>query len=271
MSTGFLPDPGNDRQRDDSHGPDHRDLTRGFVPFPADRADLYRRAGYWTGRPLDSILTDAAATWPAKQAIVDATQTYTFAELDALADRVAAGLAQLGIAAGDRVLLQLPNSCQFAVALFGLLRARGGPGDVPARAPDRRTRPLRRGQWRGGTHRPRPGGRLRLSRDGRPAHRRACIPSSRDRPRRRRAVRPLVVDRRVRRPAGRARTRRPRSARAAAGVRRHHRAAEADRPHPRRLRLQRDRVRAGLPHDRRGRLPGRAACRPQLSAWRAPG
>ena len=40
---------------------------------------------------------------------------------------MAAGLADLGIAAGDRVLLQLPNSCQFAVALFGLLRA----GAVP--------------------------------------------------------------------------------------------------------------------------------------------
>ena len=28
---------------------------------------------------------------------------------------------------GDRVLLQLPNGCQFAVALFGLLRARAMP------------------------------------------------------------------------------------------------------------------------------------------------
>ncbi|PRC43847.1 2,3-dihydroxybenzoate-AMP ligase, partial [Mycobacterium sp. ITM-2017-0098] len=106
MSTGFLAD----------------ELARGFVPFPVERADVYRRAGYWTGRPLDSVLTEAAATWPDKTAIVDAAQTYTFAELDALAGRVAGGFAQLGIAGGDRVLLQLPNSCQFAVALFGLLR-----------------------------------------------------------------------------------------------------------------------------------------------------
>ena len=35
----------------------------------------------------------------------------------------AAGLAELGIASGDRVLLQLPNGCEFAVALFALLRA----------------------------------------------------------------------------------------------------------------------------------------------------
>lgn len=116
MSTGFLAGNGGKPR------PELDELARGFVPFPADRADAYRRAGYWTGRPLDAVLSDAAAAWPNKPAIVDAAQTYTFAELDALADRVAGGLAQLGIAAGDRVLLQLPNSCQFAVALFGLLR-----------------------------------------------------------------------------------------------------------------------------------------------------
>ncbi|MEZ0338651.1 (2,3-dihydroxybenzoyl)adenylate synthase [Mycobacterium sp. pV006] len=103
------------------------DLARGFVPFPEDRAEVYRQAGYWTGRPLDSILTDAAAAWPDRPAIIDSAQTYTFAELDAAADRAAAGLARVGIRPGDRVLLQLPNSCQFAVALFGLLRA----GAVP--------------------------------------------------------------------------------------------------------------------------------------------
>lgn len=114
MNTGLPADQGND-------------LTRGFVPFPPDRAEVYRRAGYWTGRPLDSILTEAAATWPDKPAVIDSAQTYTFRELDAAADRVAAGLAALGIRPGDRVLLQLPNSCQFAIALFGLLRAAAVP------------------------------------------------------------------------------------------------------------------------------------------------
>lgn len=107
--------------------PDRTDLTRGFVPFPSDRAQHYRRAGYWTGRSVDSILSDAAASWPQRSAIIDAAHSYSFAELDAMADRAAAALTDLGIAEGDRVLLQLPNSCQFAAALFGLLRA----GAVP--------------------------------------------------------------------------------------------------------------------------------------------
>jgi mycobactin salicyl-AMP ligase len=99
----------------------------GFVPFPADRAAAYRAAGYWTGRPLDSLLADAARRSPDKIAVLDAGSDrgagLTFAALDEAANRAAAGLRRVGIAPGDRVLLQLPNSTQFAVALFGLLRA----------------------------------------------------------------------------------------------------------------------------------------------------
>ncbi len=97
----------------------------GFVPFPADRAAAYRAAGYWTGRPLDTILRDAAQQWPDRIAVLDAMGNtgITYADLDDQADRAASGLCGAGIAPGDRVLLQFPNGCQFAVALFGLLRA----------------------------------------------------------------------------------------------------------------------------------------------------
>lgn len=116
MSTGF------ERQHT-SRTNRYRDLLDGFVPFPADRAEEYRRAGYWAGRPLESILRDGAAAWPQRTAIIDTAVAYTFAELDAAADRIAGALAELGVSPGDRMLLQLPNTCQFAVALFGLLRA----------------------------------------------------------------------------------------------------------------------------------------------------
>ena len=95
----------------------------GFVPFPPDRASRYRAAGYWTGRTIDSLLADAAQRWPTHVAVVDDAHQLTYAELDERADRAGGGLATLGIAAGDRVLLQLPNGCEFAVALFALLRA----------------------------------------------------------------------------------------------------------------------------------------------------
>lgn len=94
----------------------------GFVPFPDERAAAYRAAGYWSGRPLASLLDDAAARWPERPAVIDGGATLSYAQLDASAERAAAGLHRLGVGAGDRVLLQLPNSCAFAVTLFGLLR-----------------------------------------------------------------------------------------------------------------------------------------------------
>lgn len=104
-------------------------VLHGFVPYPKDRAAAYRAAGYWTGRTLDSILTDAARRWPDRTAVLDAEggAGFSYADLDEQANRAAAGLSALGVVPGDRVLLQLPNGCEFAVALFGLLRA----GTIP--------------------------------------------------------------------------------------------------------------------------------------------
>jgi mycobactin salicyl-AMP ligase len=95
----------------------------GFVAFPPERAHTYREAGYWSGQSLGAVLTHAAQSWPDRTAVIDAAHRYSYAELDALADRAAAGFAALPVRPGDRVVLQLPNSCRFAVALFGLLRA----------------------------------------------------------------------------------------------------------------------------------------------------
>ncbi len=47
-------------------------IMDGFVPFPPDRAANYRAAGYWRGRTVDSMLTDAAHRWPTHVAVVDA-------------------------------------------------------------------------------------------------------------------------------------------------------------------------------------------------------
>lgn len=96
---------------------------QGYVPFPAEAAEQYRAAGYWTGRTLDDLLGDTARAQPEHPAVLAGTGTQTYAELDAAADRMAHGLLALGIAPGDRVIVQLPNVPEFATALFGLLRA----------------------------------------------------------------------------------------------------------------------------------------------------
>jgi 2,3-dihydroxybenzoate-AMP ligase len=91
--------------------------------FPVEFAERYRREGYWRGEVLGDLLRDQAASAPERTALVTGKARLTYSELDDRADRIAAGLADLGIRAGDRVVVQLPNGPDFpavSVALFRL-------------------------------------------------------------------------------------------------------------------------------------------------------
>ncbi|MGH3753273.1 MAG: (2,3-dihydroxybenzoyl)adenylate synthase [Pseudonocardiaceae bacterium] len=109
--------------------PDPR-TTAGFVPFRSELAQRYRAAGYWRGRPLGELLRRSARRRPDRTAVAGQDRMLSYAELDAAADRLASGLTELGLAPGDRIVVQLGNTPTFAVALFGLLRA----GVVPVLA-----------------------------------------------------------------------------------------------------------------------------------------
>ena len=74
---------------------------------------------------------DAARKWGAKEAVVfPGIRTLSFDDVDALAGRFAGGLSTLGVAAGERVVLHLPNSWQWIVAYHAI--ARLGAVVVPA-------------------------------------------------------------------------------------------------------------------------------------------
>src|SRR5437588_5809665 len=96
-------------------------MLDGCVPWPEEFAQRYRDAGYWVDRPLDDLLRDAP---PEGIALVSADgQRWTYGELTAWVDRVAAGLHGLGLRPRERVVLQLPNVPEFVVLFFALLRA----------------------------------------------------------------------------------------------------------------------------------------------------
>ncbi|RJO78885.1 2,3-dihydroxybenzoate-AMP ligase [Nocardia panacis] len=95
----------------------------GYVPFPEADAAAHRAAGYWRGHPLDKLLRTAARLHPHRPALLDEVRAHSYAEIDGAADRMAHGLLALGIAPGDRVVVQLPNVPEFLTVLFGLLRA----------------------------------------------------------------------------------------------------------------------------------------------------
>jgi 2,3-dihydroxybenzoate-AMP ligase len=105
-------------------------ISEGTVPWPKPDADRYTAAGYWTGRPLGDLLRDSAERTPDTTALVDGELRLTYAELTDRADALAARLLDLGLAPGDRIVVQLPNSWEFTVLTWACLRA----GIVPVMA-----------------------------------------------------------------------------------------------------------------------------------------
>ncbi len=67
---------------------------------------------------LHDIITEGAQTRPQEIALIFRDQPQTFAELAAMVSRFGAGLAALGIAAGDKIGLLLPNCPPFVWAYY---------------------------------------------------------------------------------------------------------------------------------------------------------
>ncbi|MDC3725725.1 MULTISPECIES: (2,3-dihydroxybenzoyl)adenylate synthase [unclassified Rhodococcus (in: high G+C Gram-positive bacteria)] len=95
--------------------------------YPEEFAERYRAAGYWTSETFGEFLPARAARFADRTAVVghDATATrrsITYRELDDASARIAAGLADLGVRKGDRVVLQLPNIVEYTEVLFAVFR-----------------------------------------------------------------------------------------------------------------------------------------------------
>jgi amino acid adenylation domain-containing protein len=91
------------------------------------------------GPPDDQpFVIDAIARWsitaPDRPAVKDLDRQLTYGSLWAEATAVAAGLAAHGVAPGDRVALQIPNSVDFVVAAVGCMAA--GAAFVPLAVTD---------------------------------------------------------------------------------------------------------------------------------------
>jgi long-chain acyl-CoA synthetase len=73
--------------------------------------------------PIPELLQRHARERGAKVAYRDANSAVTYAQLDERTGRLAAHLADHGIAAGDTVAILLPNSTQWVEACFAIARA----------------------------------------------------------------------------------------------------------------------------------------------------
>ncbi|MDN5915565.1 MAG: AMP-binding protein [Pseudonocardia sp.] len=100
-------------------GPDH-------TPFPPELAARYRAAGYWRGQTLGALLDVLATAHAERTAVVDGADTtvrHSYADVDEHAHRLAAGLVELGLRPGERVVVALPNVPEFVPVIFAMFRA----------------------------------------------------------------------------------------------------------------------------------------------------
>ena len=106
-----------------------RSPLRPVVGWPAEFAERYRAAGYWTDENFDTFLAARVRRHADRTAVVGVGAAsprvrvaLSYAELDAAVGRLAGLLAASGVEQGDRVVLQLPNCIEYVVAVFAAFR-----------------------------------------------------------------------------------------------------------------------------------------------------
>ena len=77
------------------------------------------------GRPVHSLLDDAAAKWPEHVALDFFGKTYSYAKLLEMVNRIARGLQDIGVGKGVRVGMFMPNCPQFVMLYYAILKAGG--------------------------------------------------------------------------------------------------------------------------------------------------
>ena len=78
---------------------------------------------------LHQLLSESAANYPDKAALVYRDDVMTYAELERESNRLAHGLAEMGVVSGDRVGLYLERGCESIIGALGILKA--GAAYVP--------------------------------------------------------------------------------------------------------------------------------------------
>lgn len=100
----------------------HRDLVKGWHPFPKEEIEKYVSKGIWSNLTFGDILDRNAAAIPDKVAIIDDAKAVTWRELKQKSDRLAIHFKKLGLNYGDFIVLVVPNIVEFYFILFGLAR-----------------------------------------------------------------------------------------------------------------------------------------------------
>jgi acyl-CoA synthetase (AMP-forming)/AMP-acid ligase II len=92
------------------------------MKLPATKNSIYRvnEMEALKSFSLNQILERSDALAPEKTAVVDGNQRKTYSQLNAMADALAAVLAEMGLKKGDRAAIYMKNSIELMVAFYAL-------------------------------------------------------------------------------------------------------------------------------------------------------
>ena len=97
-------------------------MLQGCTAWPEEFARRYRQQGYWADITLHDMLVRSIRAAPDRTALVQGNRRLTYAQVGEVIDLLAGRLIDLGFRPLDRVVLQLPNSIEFVIAFFALVR-----------------------------------------------------------------------------------------------------------------------------------------------------
>ncbi|MGW8157917.1 MAG: (2,3-dihydroxybenzoyl)adenylate synthase [Desulfoprunum sp.] len=101
----------------------------GFVPWPSEFAQRYRKEGYWLDKTISEVMDECFERFASNTLLISAKdgRTYSYREFGKLVTRLALHLNALGLKLYDRVILQIPNQPEVLLAYFAILKAGGIP------------------------------------------------------------------------------------------------------------------------------------------------
>lgn len=99
-------------------------IEQGQSRHGSEDVAAFRQSGHWPNHTIRRLLTDTAARYPDRTAVVGyrsdrRLDRWTYTEFDAAAHAAANSLASLGVEPGDAVAVMLPNWLEYQALIFG--------------------------------------------------------------------------------------------------------------------------------------------------------
>lgn len=96
-----------------------------IIPGPRTMTKVFHFISSTRKYPTFHFLENSAKKYPDIACTIFKGAKISFKEMSAISDQVAAALAGMGVKKGDRVGIFMPNTPQFVMAYFGILKAGG--------------------------------------------------------------------------------------------------------------------------------------------------